>query len=114
MAAPIRESFAGIWRPVFADGCPPESAVADAWARTRALLVQQYGPRLTHEQVQSLLTEMVIAWLLRALSPSATAADTELASLAQQAALWLGALRFDLDRVYEGYYPLLQAWGVYR
>lgn len=64
--------------------------------------------------MRDLLAEMAVAWLLRALSPNVSALDTELASLAQQAALWLGVLRCDLDRVYDGYFHLLQEWGVYR
>jgi hypothetical protein len=114
MATKTQESFATIWRPVFANGCPPESAVADAWARTQRLLVARYGAGLTERQRQEMVGEMAIAWLLRAFSPSATAADTEQASLAQQAALWLGVLRYDLDRLYEGYYHLLQEWAMYR
>jgi hypothetical protein len=113
MATTTRESFAGIWRPVFADGSPSESAVAAAWEGTQRLLAEQYGRGLSSKQLQDMVAEMAIAWLLRAFSPSATAADTELASLAQQAALWLGVFRYDLDRVYEGYYHLLQAWGTY-
>ncbi|MGH2585673.1 MAG: hypothetical protein ACRDJE_12235 [Dehalococcoidia bacterium] len=114
MITKMQESFSAIWGPVFADGWPPEAAVADAWARTNQLLVEQYGADVTDEQRREMVSEMAIAWLVRALSPSATAADTERASLAQQVALWLSVLRYDLDRLYEGYYHLLQKWGVYR
>jgi hypothetical protein len=114
MTTARRERFAAIWRPVFGAEVPSESDVAGAWASTRALLAEQYGAGLTEQRCREMAGEMAIAWLLRALAPSASAADTELASLAQQAALWLGAFPYDLDRVYEGYYRLLQAWGAYR
>ena|SRR6266508_2100583 len=114
MTTKTRESFCDIWRPVFAGGCPPEAAVADAWARTQQTFIEQYGAVLTARQRQEMLGEMAIAWLLRAFAPSATAADSERASLALQAALSLGVLRYDLDRVYEGYYRLLEEWAVYR
>jgi hypothetical protein len=114
MTTTVGETFASIWRPVFADGCPAESAAADAWARTQRLFAGEYGAGLSVRQCEEMAGEMALAWLLRAMSPRATAADTELASLAQHAALWLGMLTHDLDRVYEGYYHLLQAWGMYR
>lgn len=113
MATTTQEPFSDIWRPVFAGGCPAEAAVADAWTRTQQLLVERYGAGLTAKRRQELAGEMAIAWLLRAFSPSATAADTERASLAVQAALSLGVLRYDLDHLYEGYYRLLQRWAVY-
>jgi hypothetical protein len=109
-----RERFAAIWRPVFGAEVPSELDVDRAWARTKALLSEQYGSGLTEQRCREMVGEMAIAWLLRALAPSASAADTEQASLAQQAALWLGAVPYDLARVYEGYYRLLQAWGAYR
>lgn len=114
MVTTTQESFSAIWRPVFADGRPPEAAVAGAWVRTQQLFVDQYGAGLTEKQRREMVAEMAIAWLLRAFSPSATAADTERATLAQQAALWLDTLRYDLDRLYDGYYHLLQEWGICR
>lgn len=114
MTTQTRERFSNIWRPVFCDGCPPEPAVADAWARTQRSFIERYGAALTVHQRRGMLGEMAIASLLRALAPSATATDTERASLALQAALALGVLRYDLDRVYEGYYRLLEGWAVYR
>jgi len=113
MAVTTRESFVQIWRPVFADGEPSDLAVSDAWVQTQALLVERYGPRLTQGQMQDLVAEMTISWLLRAFSPHATGADTELASVAQHAALWLEMLHIDLDRLYDGYYRLLEEWGMY-
>src|SRR5262249_34070536 len=106
MVTKTQEDFAAIWRPVFSGGFPEDSAVAEAWARTRQLFVEEYGARLTDLQKQHMIGEMTIAWLVRALSPSASAADTERATLAQQVALWLGQFRYDLDRLYTGYYDL--------
>lgn len=114
MVSPVREAFNAIWQPVFRDGTPDEAAVRDAWARTRDLLAAVYGPDLSEEHMRDLLAEIALAWLLRAMSPTADAADSALASLAQQAALALGVLAYDVDRVYEGYFRLLRAWGVYR
>ena len=114
METTTQEGFAAIWRPVFVDGCPAEAAVSAAWERTRRLFADRYGPGVSERLCREMVGEMAIAWLLRALSPFATAADTELASLAQQAALSLDLCRFDLDRVFEGYYHLLEAWGVYQ
>jgi hypothetical protein len=115
MTTKTQESYTAIWRPLFADGCPPDdAAVAAAWARTQQLFIEQYGPNLSRRQREEMACEMAIAWLLRALSPTASAEDTERATLAQQAALALGIFRYDLDRLYDGYYGLLQAWGVYR
>lgn len=114
MAIMARTDFAAIWRPVFAQGVAPEHALARAWARTQQFFAQQYGSHLTEAQCQDLLEEMTVAWLLRALAPGASASDTELSTLAQQAALALGLLRYDLARVYEGYFQLLEGWGVYR
>jgi hypothetical protein len=114
MAASVRQAFIAIWRPVF-DASPLEdAALQTAWSRTRDLLAALYGPALTGEQALDLLAEMALAWLLRAMGPAASAEDTEVASLAQQAALALGALTYDLTRVYEGYFRLLRTWGVYR
>jgi hypothetical protein len=109
MDTKTRTSFGTIWRPVFAGREPTEAEVAHAWGRTRRLFADEYGAGLTPRQAEVLLEEMAIAWLLRALSPVATAEDAERATLAQQAALWLGVLSYDLDRVYDGYYRLLQA-----
>ncbi len=114
MAASVRQAFIAIWRPVFHTGPLHDAAVQAAWSRTRDLLAALYGPELTSEQALDLLAEMTLAWLLRAMGPAAGAEDTEVASLAQQAALALGALTYDLNRVYEGYFRLLRTWGVYR
>ena len=114
MATTPPESFAAIWRPVFADCYPSDAVVATAWARTQWLLVERYDGGLAEERCREMLGELAIASVLRAFSPSATPADTELASLAQQAALWLNAIRYDLDHLYEGYYRLLQEWGADR
>lgn len=114
MAVSVRQAFIAIWRPVFHAGSMDDAAVQAAWSRTRNLLAALYGPALTGEQALDLLAEMTLAWLLRAMGPAASAEDTEVASLAQQAALALGALTYDLTRVYESYFRLLRAWGVYR
>ncbi len=114
MVASVRQAFTAIWRPVFQDGAADDAAVQAAWSRTHDLLAALYGPDLTGEQARDLLAEMTLAWLLRAMAPTASAEDSDIASLAQQAALALGALTYDLSRVYEGYFRLLRAWGVYR
>lgn len=114
MVASVRQAFTAIWRPVFEDSGADDATVQAAWSRTRDLLAALYGPDLTNEQARDLLAEMTLAWLLRAMAPTARAEDSEAASLAQQAALALGALTYDLNRVYEGYFRLLRTWGVYR
>ena len=113
MAVLIREQFVDLWRPVFTEDSPREEAVQAAWTRTRALLDERYGPRLTDAQARHLINELVVAWLLRALSPSASVADGELSTLAQQAALWLGLLDVDLDHIFSGYFNELQRWGIF-
>jgi hypothetical protein len=113
MVTQTGDRYAAIWRPVFAAGYPAESTVTEAWAQTRQMFAETYGPGLTDTQQREMAGEMTVAWLLRALSPAATAVDTERATLAQQAALWLGLCGYDLDRIYDGYYQLLQGWGVY-
>src|SRR5207253_711920 len=62
MATTTRDSFAAIWRPLFADRCPADAAIADAWSRTQRLLGEAYGHGLSEKRCREMVGEMAIAW----------------------------------------------------